>query len=185
MEFIMSSASRQTRTKKINPKLEKLIEKMPDDRKLVLLKQLLKNEVTSALIELIGALPEENQSKLLVQLEESQTIPVSAVETEISIRDHSRKSCMISAQYAVNAQEFESLILDISPAGAFIETSEVFTSGQRIELTFSLPNTIEPLTVYGAILWKGMLGIGIRFKDLTLADIAAINAYMQAEEEKT
>ena len=181
----MGSAPKQTRTKKFIPKLKQLIEKMPDDRQLVLLKQLLRNDVTSALLELIGAMPQENQSKLLGQLEESQTIPVSAVETEISIRDHSRKSCMISAQYTVNAQEFESLILDISPAGAFVETSEAFSSGQRIELTFSLPNTAEALTVYGAILWKGMLGIGIRFKDLTPADTAAINAYMQAEEEKT
>jgi len=180
----MSSKSKQARTKKINPKLKQLIEKMPDDRKLVLFKQLLKGDVTSALLELIGGMPEENQSKLISQLEESQTIPVSAVETEIAIRSHSRKSCMISAQYTVDAQEFESLILDISPAGAFVETSEAFSSGQRIELTFSLPNTPEALTVYGVILWKGMLGTGIRFKDLTPADTAAINAFMQAEEEK-
>lgn len=179
----MSNASKQNQAKKINPKLKQLIEKMPEDRKLVLLKQLLKNEVTSALLKHVANLPEENQNNLLCQLEESQTIPVSVDETEIAIRDHSRKPCLISAQYTVNSQEFESLILDISPAGAFVETSEAFSSGQRIELTFSLPNTAEPLTVYGAILWKGMLGIGIRFKDLTQADIAAINAYMQAEEE--
>ena len=129
-------------------------------------------------------MPEDNQSKLLDQLEDSQTIKVSAEESEIAIRDHSRKPCMISAQYTVNAQEYESLILDISPAGAFIETSEAFSSGQPIELTFPLPNIAEPLTVYGAILWKGMLGIGIRFKDLTPADTTAINAYMQAEEDK-
>ena len=40
-EFTMSNASKSAR-KKINPKLKQLIEKMPEDRKLVLLKQLLK-----------------------------------------------------------------------------------------------------------------------------------------------
>lgn len=179
----MSSASKQDR-KKINLKLKQLIEKMPEDRKIVLLKQLLKSEVTATLLDLISAMPEDNQKKLLDQLEDSQTIQVSAEETEIAIRDHSRKSCMISSQYTVNGEEFESLILDISPAGAFIETNEAFSSGQPIELTFSLPNTTDPLIVYGTILWKGMLGIGIRFKDLTQEDKAAINAYMQEEEEK-
>jgi Tfp pilus assembly protein PilZ len=103
---------------------------------------------------------------------------MSPEETEIALRGQSRKSCMISTDYVVDGRSFDGFVLDISPAGAFIETGEAFAAGQQIQLTFSLPNKPGQMNVSGKILWKGELGIGLQFKDLSRQQIDLITAFM-------
>jgi Tfp pilus assembly protein PilZ len=88
---------------------------------------------------------------------------------------------MLNVFYTVKDQNFESFMLDISPAGAFIETNEVFSAGQQINLSFTLPNPLLQLKVSGEILWKGMLGMGVKFNDLADDQIAAINAFIEED----
>jgi Tfp pilus assembly protein PilZ len=73
-------------------------------------------------------------------------------------------------------------MLDISPAGAFIETNEAFFTGQQIKLTFALPNLTQQLNITGEILWKGMLGMGVKFNNLTDEQIAAITTFIEEED---
>ena len=47
---------------------------------------------------------------------------------------------ILLAFYSVGQQNFESFMLDISPAGVFIKTDEAFFIGQQIKLSFTLPN---------------------------------------------
>ena len=89
---------------------------------------------------------------------------------------------MLGADYKVEGHKYEGFMLDISPAGAFIETGEPFTAGQQIELFFSLPNNPKQLKVTGGILWKGLLGIGVKFDDIADDKAELIKAYMEVEE---
>jgi Tfp pilus assembly protein PilZ len=89
---------------------------------------------------------------------------------------------MLSIDYKVEDRNYEGFMLDISPAGAFIETGEPFTAGQAIILSFSLPNRPGQLKISGEILWKGMLGIGVKFNVLTEDQIDQISAFMEDEE---
>jgi hypothetical protein len=163
----------------INPKLADIIRSMPEKRQWRLLTQLLKGKVTPALIGLIRKMSADEQSILLQQLEEHPNISSSSEETEIALRCHSRKSCMINTDYSVGGHNFEGFMLDISPTGAFIETDEAFTAGQQIQLTFSLPTPPGQINVSGEILWKGKLGIGLQFKNLSPQQIDLINAFME------
>ena len=88
---------------------------------------------------------------------------------------------MLNISYTVEGQNFESFMLDISPAGGFIETNEVFSAGQQINLSFSLPNPTQQLKISGEILWKGMLGMGVKFNNLPDDQIAAITAFIEEE----
>ncbi len=165
----------------INFMLVKKIKDLSEERQLVLLKQMLKGDIVGTLFKLVGELSEEQQTHLLEQLQERSDKVISLEETEIALRSHNRKPCMLNLTYAVEDQKFEGFMLDISPAGAFIETSETFSAGQQIKLSFVLPNLPQQLNIAGEILWKGMLGIGVKFNDLSPGQITAIASFIEDE----
>ncbi len=167
----------------INLQLAKAIKELPEERQFILLKQLLKGDIVGTLFKLIGDMSEDRQSDLLKHLREGSTPLTSREETEIALRGHNRKSCMLRVSYTVAGRAFESFLLDISPAGAFIETGETFSAGQPIQLTFSIPGVPQPITITGEILWKGILGMGVGFKDVSLGHSNMITAFMEAKEE--
>jgi len=168
--------------KTVNLKLAETIKNLPEDQQFILLKQLLKGNLTSTLFRLIGTMSDQQQSTLLEQLQELPLKSVSLEETEIALRGHTRKSCMLNIDYTVEGRNYEGFMLDISSAGAFIETGEPFSAGQPIRLSFSLPNSPARLNINGEILWKGILGMGVKFGDITPQQIDLINTFIQEEE---
>ena len=178
----MVSANPPPEHNTINLKLAERIKNLPEAQQLILLKQLLKGNLTATLYQMIGKLSDNQQSALLQQLQEHPLKMINMEETEIALRSHNRKSCMLSIDYTVEDRKFEGFMLDISPAGAFIETGEPFASGKQINLSFTLPNNARQLTISGEILWKGMLGIGVRFHDPGHEQVAIISAFMRKEE---
>jgi Tfp pilus assembly protein PilZ len=180
--FSMTDVTQPSNHDAINLMLAKKIKELPEERQVVLLKQLLKGDIVGLLFKLIGEMSEERQALLLEQLQESSERLVSLEETEIALRDYNRKSCMLSITYTVEDQNFESFMLDISPAGAFVETSETFFAGQQIKLSLALPNFPQQMNITGEILWKGILGMGVKFNNLTDEQIAAISSFIEEEE---
>jgi Tfp pilus assembly protein PilZ len=162
----------------IHPKLAEIIKDLPEERQWILLQQLLEGNLVAALHGLISKMPDDEQLTLLERLQEQPIDSVLPVETEIALRGHSRKSCLISTDYVVEGRNFEGFMLDISPTGAFIETGEAFTAGHQIQLAFSLPNHPGQLTITGEILWNSKLGIGLQFKELSRKQINLITAFM-------
>ena len=162
----------------IHPRLAQKINDLTEDRQWSLLQQLLEGNLIAVLHELISKMSDDEQLDLLEQLQAQPIKSVNPEETEIALRSHSRKSCMISTDYVVEGHNFEGFMLDISPAGAFIETGEAFSAGQQIQLAFSLPNNPGQLTITGEILWNGKLGIGLRFKALSQKQIDLIAAFI-------
>ncbi len=162
----------------INPRLVEKIKNLPKERQWILLQQLLKGNLIATLHGLISKMSDDEQLTLLERLREQPINSVNTEETEIALRGHSRKSCMISTDYVVEGRNFESFMLDISPSGAFIETGEAFTTGQQIQLAFSLPNNPGQLTITGEILWNGKFGIGLQFRELSRQQIDLIAAFM-------
>ena len=162
----------------INPRLAEKIKDLPEERQWILLQQLLEGNVIATLLGLISKMSADEQLTLLEQLQEQVINSADPGETEIALRGHSRKSCMISTDYVVEGHNFEGFLLDISPAGAFIETGEAFSAGQKIQLAFSLPNNPGQLTITGEILWNGESGIGLQFKELSRKQTDLIAAFM-------
>lgn len=162
----------------ITPGLAEKIKALTEERQWNLLQQLLKGDILTTLLGRISKMSDNEQLTLLGRLQDQPINPDSPEETEIALRGHSRKSCMISIDYMVDGRNFEGFMLDISPTGAFIETGEEFSAGQQIQLAFSLPNTPGQLTVPGEILWNGKLGIGLQFKELSRKQIDLIAAFM-------
>ena len=162
----------------INPRLAEKIKEFPEEQQWALLEKLLEGNLIAALHGLISKMSDDEQLDLLKRLQAQPINPVNLEETEIALRRHSRKSCLISTDYVVEGHNFEGFILDISPAGAYIETGEAFTAGQQIQLAFSLPNNPGQLTITGEILWNGTSGIGLQFKEISRKQLDLIAAFM-------
>ena len=165
----------------VDPRLARKIKELPAERQWTLLQQLLEGNIIATLHGLISKMSDDEQLALLEQLQDQPDNSLNPEETEIAMRTHSRKSCMINTDYVVERRNFEGFILDINPTGAFIETGEAFTVGQQIQLAFSLPNNPGQLTITGEILWNSKSGIGIRFKDLSRKQIDLIAAFVDGK----
>jgi len=162
----------------INSRLATQIKELSADRQWILLQQLVDGNIVATLQGLINNMSDDEQLTLLERLQAQPNNPANPEETEIALRRYSRKSCMISIDYVVENRNFEGFMLDINPAGAFIETSDAFTEGQQIQLAFTLPNNPGRLTLTGEILWNSKLGIGIGFKELSRKQMDLITAFM-------
>jgi hypothetical protein len=50
--------------------------------------------------------------------------------------------------------ELQATVIDISLAGAGIETEEALVPGERVALAFATPTLWDPLIVYGVVAWS-------------------------------
>jgi Tfp pilus assembly protein PilZ len=161
---------------------------MPKDKKLILLKQLIGDDVTAQLCKLIIEMSEEQQIILLEQLEAMPTFElpertVSLEENDSSMRENPRKPCLINANYRVQNKDFKSYILDISIGGVFIETNEEkFTIGQKVELNFTLPSHSKPFKLVGTISWGSPRGFGMKFDGVPAQQGEILRSFVEQKE---
>ena len=153
-------------------RLFKLVSRMSEDKQFILLKTLLRQNVSTYLFQLIIDMNEDQQTQLLEQLSEMtyETAPsrtISLDDYEASMRGDPRKPCLIQVLGNIENHTFKSYIIDISTVGVFIETNESFRVGQDIGLAFTLPGQNKLMKVPGKIAWKGLQGIGVKFVKLT------------------
>jgi len=156
----------------ITARLFKLVGDLPKDQQLILLKQLVGDSVSTHLYKLIVEMTEEQQIILLEQMQQlpKENLPekmVSLEVTEASMRENTRKPCLINTNYRIQDRNFKSYILDVSIGGVFIETDEGFPEGKELLLKFSIPNRAQPFTFSGKIAWSSPKGFGVKFDNVT------------------
>jgi Tfp pilus assembly protein PilZ len=164
-------------------RLFQLVSRMSEDKQFILLKTLLRQNLSTYLFQLIIDMNEDQQTQLLDQLTEMsyETTPartISLDDYEASMRENPRKPCLIQVLCSVQNQTFKSYIIDISTVGVFIETNESFAKGQNIGLAFKLPGQETRLKIAGKIAWKGLQGIGVKFIKLTADQDKRIRAFV-------
>ncbi|MDY6987036.1 MAG: PilZ domain-containing protein [Thermodesulfobacteriota bacterium] len=112
------------------------------------LKELLKEVIPS-----VESLSGEHKRKLLSLLEESLSI---------NRRKHTRKPCTIAVTCSAY-RVFADFISNISAGGAFIQTSSPCLLGERLTMTFSVPEGEKTVNVAGQIVRTTKDGVGVRF----------------------
>jgi len=134
------------------------------------------------LIALIDYMSDEMQIKLLRYLEKKLNIKVGK-DLKVEKRGDNRRTCLISADYIIGKEAFSGYILDISTFGAFIETNESFPAGQKLSMSFSMPNHQKPFNYKGQIVWSGSQGIGVKFDYLSLRQKEILKTFSEQSEE--
>jgi len=123
--------------------------------------------VYEQLIGIIKNISEDKQLKLLELLKQWN---------EQGNRDYNRKSCLIAVDYSSQDRFFRDFIQNISAGGVFIETREVFSAGQEIGLTFSIPNSQIPFRISGRITRTSSKGVAVKFLKVTGYQEEILNA---------
>ena len=172
----------------ITTQLFRLIGEMPRDQQLNLLKQLAGDDVRTHLYKLIVEMTEEQQIILLEQLNQSpqMELPVRTVsleETEASMRENSRKPCLIKANYRIQDRNFKSYVLDISIGGVFIEADTKFTVGRELLIEFLLPNHPQPITFAGKIVWSTTRGFGVKFDKISVFQSDMLKSFIEQKDQ--
>jgi Tfp pilus assembly protein PilZ len=79
------------------------------------------------------------------------------------LRKHDRKNFFMIIDYNVNDQYHRDFIQDISESGVFIKTSQTFSIGQKIQMTFMSPDYQKPFKIKGEIVRVHEDGAGVKF----------------------
>ena len=172
----------------VTARLFKLINDLSKDKKLILLKQLIGDDVNTQLCKLIIEMSEDQQIILLEQLESMPVVEmpertVSLEGNDSSMRENPRKPCLINANYSIQNKDYKSYILDISIGGVFVETNEKFTLGQKIVLNFTLPNNKKPFKLTGTISWGSPRGFGVKFDEIPVQQGEMLRSFVEQKEK--
>ncbi len=112
-------------------------------------------DVTTKLIERIKNMSLEQQVKLLKEFN---------TERSRKYRQHDRKTFLMTVDYVVGDKYYRDFIENMSDSGVFIKTSQAFSVGQAVLMTFMSPDYQQPFKIGGAIARVTPDGIGIKFK---------------------
>lgn len=110
------------------------------------------------LFELINSMSDEEQRKLLRELEQRQSKDK---------RRHDRKPYSMSVDYVTNGHTKSGLIKDISVGGVLFETSEIeesFSVGEEILLTIPYPDENRYVKIRGQVVRIEPKRIAVKFE---------------------
>ncbi len=152
--------------------LFRMVNELPRDKQMILLKQLIGDRLTAHLFKMIIEMPEEQRQRLGEQLEMATLDegPVTTLHLDDeagSIRQIYRKPCRLRAICVVNERTFESTITNISTDGMFIQASAEYPLGTPIRISCRFPGHDKALVLRGEILRSEAGGIGVHMTPLT------------------
>ena len=167
-------------------RLFNIIDDLSREKKFILYKQLVKDNVESELFKFIIDMSEDEKTQLLQQLtntsygdEPYQTINLD--DQESFMRKNPRKICLIAVKVQIGDKRIKSYIIDISKKGAFIESQEAFAVGQKILLEFKLPNYPHPIKLNGHIARSGPKCIGVEFYNISPTQQEVISKFIESK----
>ena len=168
----------------VTTRLFHLVDEMPKDKQLILLKQLLGERITSHLCKLIIEMSDDQLQRLCDQLEELpfEDAPVTTInldEDGAPMRQVSRTPCQLKAICVADGQTFESVITDISTVGMFIKSPPAtYPAGKSIRVSCRLPGREKALVLNGEVLRSEAAGIAVRLTGLSAEQESAIRQFI-------
>ena len=118
------------------------------------------NEVRTFIFEIITDMSDTELRQLLKDFEKWE-------KSKNKKRKYPRKSTLINITYASDQRGFfEDVIRNISTGGLYIETTLLSELGQKLTMTFSHPDSGDPIKVLGKVIRADSEGIGVKFDKL-------------------
>jgi Tfp pilus assembly protein PilZ len=177
-EYIEPTSDLKISEYEVVARLYLLINNMSEKQQIDLFRQFLNGSTANFLLKMCIDMSKEQRFIFMKHLEEMQP-----EKDKPDRRAHARKDCLINVSFKIRGQKFSSYILDISSSGAFIETSESFSSGLKMLLEFSSPEDRQPLSLIGEIVWADPRGIGVKFHHLTRDQLQILTSFTEKTEE--
>ena len=119
-----------------------------------------RNEIRAFIFEIIDDMSYTEMRQLLKDLEKWQ-------KSKNEKRKYPRRSTLIDITYSSDQRRiFEDFVRNISAGGLFIETNLLSELGQKLTMTFSHPDSGDPIEVLGKVIRADSEGIGVKFDKL-------------------
>jgi Tfp pilus assembly protein PilZ len=123
-------------------------------------KVLSRGEVCAFIFEIINDMSDTEMRQLLKDLENWQ-------KSKFEMRKYPRRTTLMDITYSSDQRRiFEDFVRNISAGGLYIETNLVTELGQKLTLTFSHPDSSDPIKILGKIVRVDSGGIGVKFNKL-------------------
>jgi Tfp pilus assembly protein PilZ len=100
-------------------------------------------------------------------------------------RKHNRINLFLLVDYSVDGKYYRDSIQDISEGGVFIKTSQTFSEGKKIKMTFMSPNYQKPFKIKGEVVRVHADGVGVRFTMESQVQEAALKSFMNNIQDDT
>jgi Tfp pilus assembly protein PilZ len=153
---------------------------LSEAQQLTLLKDLVGEDISNFLIKRIIDLNDDQRQALLNQISD---LCLEAEAEAMERRKHQRKDCLINADLSVQVPRVNNFILNLNSGGAFVETTETYTKGQDLRMTFFSPQTRKPLSITGQVVWTNSRGAGVKFQRLTESQLDSLKSFSDTLEE--
>ena len=114
-----------------------------------------KNEIRASIFEIVNRMSDDEMLALLKELKERQYR---------ERRKYNRIDFFTIIDYSAGDQYYRDFIQDMSNSGVFIKTSQKFSVGQIIRMTFMSRDYQKPFKINGEIVRVSPDGIGVKFK---------------------
>ncbi len=114
-----------------------------------------RNEIRDSIFEMVNRMSDEAMLALLKELKERQYR---------ERRKYNRIDFFTIIDYSAGDQYYRDFIQDMSNSGVFIKTSQKFSVGQIIRMTFMSRDYQKPFKINGEIVRVSPDGIGVKFK---------------------
>jgi hypothetical protein len=168
----------------VTARLFSLVDEMPRERQLVLLKQLARENVATLLFKLVLEMSDKQRQRLLEQLvdtpiEEAPVVTLDLNDSDAFMRQMPRRACLLKAICVVGRLTFEAQIADLSTVGMFIKTDRSLPAGSSIRLSFRLPDLERALVIEGDVSRSEPDGIGVRIRNLKAGHEKAIRSFIE------
>ncbi len=177
-EYTDASTDLRMNEYEVVARLYYLLNNLSEKQQTDLFRQFLNGSTANFLLKMAIDMSNEQRFIFMKHLEEMQP---KADQTDRRV--HTRKDCLINVNFKIRGQRFSSYILDISRSGAFIETTESFTSGLKMLLRFSSPEDRKPLNLIAEIVWSDPRGVGVKFHHLTKDQGRLLKNFSEKTEE--
>ena len=120
-------------------------------------KEYRKLNIADAVVGYVKSMPEEERQILLKALFEEELEGNGE-------RVFKRIPVFVAVNYVVEGRAYQDFVRNVGAGGVFIETLERLSVGQKVLLTFSLPNDPRVIKITGEIIRTTPKGVGIEFK---------------------
>ncbi|MGB2929240.1 MAG: PilZ domain-containing protein [Desulfobacterales bacterium] len=114
-----------------------------------------RNEIRASIFEIVNRMSDDEMLALLKELRERQYR---------ERRKYNRIDFFTIIDYSAGDQYYRDFIQDMSNSGVFIKTSQKFSVGQIIRMTFMSRDYQKPFKINGEIVRASPDGIGVKFK---------------------
>ncbi len=122
-----------------------------------------RNEVRAFIFEIIDGMSDKEMRQLLKDLEGWQ-------KSKNEKRKYPRRSTLMDITYSSDQRRiFEDFVQNVSAGGLYIETNFISELGQKLTMTFSHPDSGDPIKVLGKVVRVDSGGIGVKFNKLLSA----------------